>query len=244
MNPGPEQPAAGRPPADERTLAFLRELERADNAVASVLAELDDLARETERVRTRALELEAFLVRLPAEREALENELAQAEREGQAGSETLARAERELEAAERKRDAARIAEARRLEVRARDALRMAERRATAARETLERLEREAEDASREAARLEDAARALAGALAGRPQLAEHAGTAPSPGLAGVSAWASSARAALFVARGGLVREREAVIRQANELGALVLGEPLTSASPALVARRVEQADRG
>ncbi|MDQ3891244.1 MAG: hypothetical protein M3312_11945, partial [Actinomycetota bacterium] len=74
----------------------------------------------------------------------------------------------------------------------------------------------------------------------RPQLAEHGGAAPGPGLAGVSTWATSARAALFVARGGLVSEREAVIRQANELGALVLGEPLTSATPSLVARRIEE----
>jgi hypothetical protein len=50
-----------------------------------------------------------------------------------------------------------------------------------------------------------------------------------------------ARASLFVARGQVAAEREAVIRQANELGAVALGEPLTSASAAVVTRRVERA---
>ena len=54
---------------DERALAFIHELEQADEAAAAVLAELDELARETEAVRTRAVELEAFHIRLPAERE-------------------------------------------------------------------------------------------------------------------------------------------------------------------------------
>ena len=54
-------------------------------------------------------------------------------------------------------------------------------------------------------------------------------------------WAGRARAALFVARGGLAAERDAVVRQANELGALVLGEPLTAGGPASVARRIEGA---
>ena len=45
-----------------------------------------------------------------------------------------------------------------------------------------------------------------------------------------------ARAALLVARSSLASQRDAVIRQANELGSLVLGEPLAARSPADVAR--------
>ena len=225
---------------DERAIAFARELERADEEVATVLAELDDLAREVERVRARALELEAFLVRLPAEREQLAGSAAIAEADVAAARETFAAAERELGAAEAESSRERLAAARRAEVRARDALRMAERRAAEVRERRDRLEAEAADVAREAPALQERARELAEILRGRPLLAEQAGAEPAPELAAVSAWASAARAALFVARGGLARQREAVIRQANELGALVLGEPLGASSAATVARRVEQ----
>ena len=226
---------------DERALAFVRELERADEAAAATLVELDELARAAESVRTRAVVLEGFVTRLPAERERIARALADAERDAVRGRDALARAEAELDAAERGRDAQRLAAARRTCVRSQDALRMAERKVEAARADSGRIEAEAEEAEREQGAVEDRARELAQALAARPALAEQAGGDPAAGLAGAAEWASRARAALFVARGGLMREREALIRQANELGALVLGEPLTSASPALVARRVEQA---
>ena len=222
-------------------LAFIRELERADEEVARVLAELDDLARETDALRARAVELEAFLVRLPAEREAIERAVAEAEREIEARTEDLERARRELAAAEGGRDRDRLAAARRDEVRARDVLRVVERRGEGARAGRAARAARADEAAREAPELEARARHLADLLRGRPRLAEQAGSDPPPGLAGVSTWAGNARAALFVARGGLAREREGLIRQANELGALVLGEPLVSASPSLVARRIERA---
>ncbi|MDQ3857803.1 MAG: hypothetical protein M3327_05050, partial [Actinomycetota bacterium] len=72
-------------------------------------------------------------------------------------------------------------------------------------------------------------------------LGSAAGAEAGPTLADVARWATEARAALFVARGRLAAEREALIRQANELGTVVLGEPLASQSAALVARRVEVA---
>ena len=222
-------------------LEFLRELERADEAVAAVLAELDELADETQRIGARALELETFFVKLPAERERAAGALAAAAREATAARDAVAAAEVELAAAEERADAERLAAARRAEVRARDALRMAERRAAASRADAAELERAREDAEGETSTLDERARAIAAALATRSQLAENGGQPPDPGLAGISAWATQARAALFVARGGLAREREGVIRQANELGALVLGEPLTASSAATVARRVEQA---
>jgi chromosome segregation protein len=222
-------------------LEFLRELERADEAVAAVLAELDELADETQRIGARALELETFFVKLPAERERPAAALAAAEVEAAAGRAALAAAEAELTVAEERGDAERRAAAKRAEVRARDALRMAERRAASSRDDAAELERRREGAEEETNALEGRARAIAAALATRSQLAENGGQPPEPGLAGLSAWATQARAALFVARGGLAREREGVIRQANELGALVLGEPLTASSAAIVTRRVEQA---
>ena len=83
------------------------------------------------------------------------------------------------------------------------------------------------------------ARKLAAELRGRPRIAEDAGKEPRPGLDGVEAWSEVARASLFVARGQLSAEREAVIRQANELGALALGEPLSAMGTGALTRRVE-----
>jgi hypothetical protein len=124
-------------------------------------------------------------------------------------------------------------------VRAKDALRLAEKRLGSARAAMEQLEAEAAAAEREARALEERGREVAEALGARPGLASSAGKAPAGGLGALLRWATDARAALFVARGNLAKEREALIRQANELGALVLGEPLTAGSPADVARRIE-----
>jgi chromosome segregation ATPase len=227
---------------DERTLAFLHELEKTDEAVAAVLTELDELAAEAERVRARAVELEAFMIRFPAERERADGALAEARDDVDERRETLARAEAEIAAAEEAGDAARSAAARRAVVRAGDALRSAERAVTSLADDLSRLEREGEEAERETTGLHERAQRVAGALRARPGLAEHAGGEPASDLAGISAWAGGVRAALFVARGRLAAEREAVIRQANELGAVVLGEPLSASSAAVVARRIERAD--
>ena len=227
----------------ESVLTFVRELERADEEVAAVLTELDALAREAERVRERALAVTAFLAALPAERERTGVALEAAERELDAFDATLASAHEELAKAERAGDRERVLEARRREVRARDARRMAERRREEIRAERARLDQEAEEVAGETPMLERRTRELAAALRDRPRLAEQAGADPRPGLDGVAEWGSRARAALFVARGGLAAEREALVRQANELGALVLGEPLSSASPAVVARRVER-ERG
>jgi hypothetical protein len=220
-------------------LALLHELEQADGEVAATLAELDELYAETEAVRERALELEAFFVRLPAERAA-----AAAERDRTAHDEAAARAAVEtaavaLREAEASGSADALAGARRLDVRARDSLTVAERRATEAEEGVRRLAADAEAAKRDRESLERRARELAGALQERPRLAADAGDGPAPGLTGVSEWGTHAKAALLVARSQLADDRDAVIRQANELGTLVLGEPLTATSASDVARRVE-----
>jgi chromosome segregation ATPase len=226
---------------DERALAFIHELEQADETVAVVLAELDDLARETEAVRARALELAAFMIRLPAKRERIATALAEAERHAGERRAGLRYADQELAAAEQSRDAERLMRALPAASRARDAALMAERKVESLESDLADLEQGAGAAEREATELETRTRTLAEGLRTRSGFAEHAGDKAQPGLVGVSEWASGARAALFVARGRLAAEREALIRQANELGALVLEEPLTASSAAVVARRVERA---
>ena len=224
----------------DRRLAFLRELEQADEAVAAVLAELDELYVECERVRLRALEVEAFLARLPAARAAAAAAAAESERGVEEARRVAAAAAADLRAADLEGEDERLAAARRFDRRARDALGIAERRAAAAREEVERLEREGEEAAREAEALSRRAGELAAALAERPGVAEDAATPPEPGLAGIADWGTRARAGLLVARSRLAAERDAVVRQANELGTLVLGEPLTATSAAGVARRVER----
>jgi chromosome segregation ATPase len=224
----------------EEVLAFLRELEDTDETLSVAEADLDDLAAEVERVRLRASGLGEFLARVPVEQERLEAQRAQAERQAAHGLQAREKAEESLGVAELGRSEDAVAETWRAVVRTRDALRMVDRRVAELDEEAAELEGAAADAIHEAAELEARARRLAASFQEHPRLIEQAASDPPPGLAGVVEWGSSARAALFVARGGLGFEREAVIRQANELGSVLLGEPLLATRPATVRRRVEE----
>jgi len=221
----------------ERVLALLHELEGADAEKGVLLEELDRLANEIETVRGRAHELEDFEATLPWRRNELDAELARTSEEEDAAQAALA----EAEGAARTAKEDRKADARRFEVRARDRLSVAQRRRAEAVQAAESLEQEVRAAREGAGKAEECAHALARELRDRPRLAEDAGADPGPGLSGIVEWGETARAALFVARGQLAAERDAVIRQANEAGAAALGEPLTSSGAALVARRVERA---
>ena len=224
---------------DER-LALLRDLERADEAVAAELAELDELYTEVEELRGRALELQEFFAGLPAAREAAAADVASAEQRLSQARDALEDAVGELARAEAEADAERLAEARRIELRERDAVLIAEHRSAAARDHAAELETRAETAERETTALEERARELAEALLARPRLTGEAVARPEPGASGVAVWGTRARAALLVARSQLAAERDAVVRQANELGAVVLGEELPPQGAAAVARRVER----
>jgi chromosome segregation ATPase len=219
----------------ERVLALLRELELADGDLAGTLGELDDLAQEIELIRLRALDVIAFHERLPTVRARAVAQLEASDAEVAAARSGLAEAERALEEAPKESER----EAQRSHVRARDRLAVAGRRRAEAEADLAQLEREGDGAEEEAGALEARARSLAERLHGRPRLAEAAGVPPQAGLPAVVEWAEGARAALFVARGQLAAERDALIRQANELGTAALGEPLGAASAAVVTRRVE-----
>ncbi len=224
----------------DEVLAFLRELEDVDEKLSVAEADLAELAAEVERVRLRAAELGEFLARVPVEQERLDAQRAKAERQAAPALQAKEKADRSLAVAEQGRSGEAVAEARRAVVGRRDALRMADRRVLELDEEAARLEGAAADAIREAAELEARARHLAAAFRERPRLTEQAAFDAPPDLAGVIEWGSAARAALFVARGGLGSEREAVIRQANELGSVLLGEPLLATRPATVRRRVEE----
>ncbi len=77
-------------------------------------------------------------------------------------------------------------------------------------------------------------------MAGLERVSASGRDVPGDTLGELPGWAARVRAALFVVRGQLEGERERVVREANELGASVLGDPVTGASVALVRRRLEQ----
>ena len=83
------------------------------------------------------------------------------------------------------------------------------------------------------------AKALEGrsvALAARAKL-----DPPTPGLGGIVEWASRARGELLVGHAELATERDTVVREASELVASVLGEPLPPTGVAGVRDRLERA---
>jgi hypothetical protein len=220
----------------ERLLAVLRELERADEEIGAALTALDELAAELADIRARAQELQAFGARLPGERDRWHAQIERTKADVADAEWVLAEAEESLRIAQP--DAQREAEL--FLVRARDRVSVAERRATEAERAAADLENRAAEAAIEGEAVHTRAGELAAELRSRPRIAEDAGKAPGAGLDGVEAWGEVARAALFVARGQLAAERDGVIRQANEIGALALGEPLAAMGTRALARRVEQ----
>lgn len=224
-------------------LALLRELVASDEALAVELAELESLADDTAAVRERADALAALLARADAERARLAAAVEQAERDLAERDEALNDAESELALAESKGDEERLAAARRFVVSAGDSQAVARRRVVAVRAEARAFADRVLAAEREVPEIEARAAAVAESLKGRPRLAESAGHTPGPGLIGIIEWASGARAALVVARTAVATEREALIRQANELGSAILGEPLYAANSTVVAATVESALR-
>ena len=220
---------------------LLAELEKADAACAATRSELDALLRETIDVRARAEELAGILAAAPAERKRVSEALEAAEAEAKERAEALATAEAELAAAAKRRDPDRLASAKRSRDRAQDDVIAADRRVASCRTAREEHMRLVEAVESEVPEVEAHASDLAGRLKGRPRLAPEAGRAPAAGLAGVSVWAASARAALVVARSGVAAEQDSVVRQANELASTLLGEAQAATSVAVVARRVERA---
>ena len=208
-------------------LAYARELEAEDAALAAALDEVDHAREEASSLRERAEHAADFLARLPERRAAVARAVAEAEAELERRRAELQVAESELERAAKEEA---VLAARRAVVRTQDLVASAERK-------IERLHLDA-------AAVEDEAAAV---LAELPELdhlaaelAPRVEGLPDPADIGVAAWAARAEAALFVRRGGLEAQRERVIRQANELGAAAFGEPLLSSSVSLVRERLER----
>jgi hypothetical protein len=219
---------------DDR-LELLRELERADEAVAAELTEVEELYAAVEELRGRALELAELSVALPGRRAAAAEAVHAAEAGVAEARATLAQsAAVPAQATEEQ-----LAEARRRELAARDSLHVAERLAEQARAAAGELEARADATLAEIRALESRARELAATLSRQPRMAAEATGDPGEGAAGVAEWGTRARAALLVARSQVAAERDAVVRQAHELAAVVLGESLPPLGTREVVRRVQ-----
>jgi len=210
------------------------ELEQRDAGIAERLELLARLAADVGRIRTRAAELSAFFEQLPGERDHVAATAADADAQ-------LAQARTDLAAAEAAVTRARGDDARAAAERERAG---AEASVSAGEERLawtralgEELESEAERAEAEAGMVARAAAAATAEL--RAESRVNAVAAPGAALPDLVEWAARAQAALLVARSGLDAERERIFREANELGAAVLGEPLQAANVSLVRRRLE-----
>jgi chromosome segregation ATPase len=205
----------------ESALGFAAELERRDAELARSLADVERTQADVIELRTHADATRAFLDALP--------ELI-ARREGDRQAAAAARGEAEAqvaaanEALERARKDDQRLEAERQKQQALDALSDADRWLGQAHAALEAVRTEGGQHRADADRLAAHARELAPRVRDIPQ--------PRDDLPGALEWASRARGALLLEHANLVREREAVIREANELTASILGEPLVSAAVA------------
>ncbi len=217
--------------ADPGYLRFARELEARDAAIAESLATVRALQADGEELRTHAEVAVATIEGYPKAAAAVQRALAEAGAERDARERDLAAAEAELERA--KQGEAQAA-ARRSLTRAADAANSARKRVSRGEAEREALEREQDHALTEISRARARARKLAERLAAFPRATAVAASE------NVVDWAARARAALFVAAGGLETERERVVREANELAAAALGDPTVAMSATLVRAHLER----
>jgi hypothetical protein len=220
----------------EPLLQIAEDLERRDERWAEALLEVEGLQAEVDELRTHAVAAAAFLRELPVVLAALDDEDRASGEERMRAVESLRAAEEELaRVQERGGESARL-EAARVARHARDAVEAAELRIARVQHERAQVEQEATERAADAERLE-----RQGAhLAGHARL-EHDVAPPATGLYGLLDWASPARGELLVAHAALATERDKVVREATELVAGVLGEPLTAIGVAGVRERLARA---
>jgi chromosome segregation ATPase len=220
----------------EPLLSVADDLERRDARAAEELLEVERLQADVDELRTQAAAVAEFLRELPAARAAVEAEELAAAADRERTAEALRVAEDELaRVEERGSDSARL-EAARAAQHARDAVEAAVLRITRAEKEHARLEQEAAACGAEAELLERRGTELAA----HPRL-EHDIAAPAAGLHGLLDWAPRARGQLLLSHAALATERDEIVREATELVASVLGEPLVSAGAQGVRERLERA---
>jgi chromosome segregation ATPase len=216
-------------------LAYVEELEARDRDLAEAIDALTALEAEVESIRGRASAVEQLLAELPLRR----SELLDRETAARAGldrrRQALADAHAELVEAERRGSDERIDAARRAVARGDDALTAGDARLKQLETELVALGEEAAAAERELPELSQRAARIAQSLRTAPRITE-----PVDPANDLLDWTSRARAALFLARTGLERELDEVVREAVELGTATLGEPVYGSTVEAVRRRLEE----
>jgi hypothetical protein len=213
---------------EDRAVRELRALEREDAGLALEMDALGTMLAVVEHVRERGEAIEAFFAGYAERESALRTGVAGAEEELAAQRASLAAAEQAVSATddERDRELAGLAVAR-----AADHVAVAVQALERARASTAAFERDAAALPRELD--------LLGAEAQRVAAIAQGVRRPGDGLQELDAWASHARAELFVTLSQLATRRERVIREANELATSVLGEPTFGSTVAQALRRVE-----
>ena len=220
-------------------LELAADLERRDAAVAAEIDRVVGLADGAKAIGSRAAATRALLASAPAEHAALDRAEAEAldlRRAVDADLAAAAAAVATLEAAGRKGQE--VADAQRdlghAQVAARDAVARVDRIAYA-RQTLLRSERAVRA---DVPNLVAEAEAVAGRLAELSRVSASGRALPGSSEDELVGWAARVHAALLVVRGQLDVKRDRLVREANELGSVVLGEELAGSSVELVGRRV------
>jgi chromosome segregation ATPase len=206
---------------DERAVNELRRLAALDAELAEGASAVRGADGSVAALRRRAEAIDAFFAAYPEENARRSAELHEAQDELPRRREELAEAQRAL--ADAHDDEARI-HAEHAVARALDHIAVAEDRSARAQTASDELERDAAALPRELDELET----QAGAVPGVPPLGSS-----------LVEWASHAHAELFVAAGQIDVQRERVIREANELASMLLGEPTYGATVAQALARVE-----
>jgi chromosome segregation ATPase len=221
-------PACKTAGVNRRAVDDLRALARRDEHLAAEADRLRELDGQVAALRTAAEAIDAFFAAYPEEETRRRTALAEAEAELERRRAELRAAEAELAAAtgdDERGHAEHGVE------RGRDHVAVAESALERARASAHELERDASRLPNDVPRLEERARAIAAEV-------PHVPAAPAGPRALVD-WASHAHAELFVAAGQLDAQRERVIREANELASMLLGEPTYGSTVAQLAERVD-----
>jgi hypothetical protein len=197
---------------DQRALADLQQLADRDAELAQRAELIRELDARVAELRDRAESIDEFFATYPAEEERLGELVAKARADLERRRTELAEAERELAAAdeESREHAEHVRE------RAKDHVHVAHAALDRAKAAAEGLERRAAALPLELPQLEAGARDVA---------ARFPLPVPPAGLRELVDWASRAHAELFVGAGDLATQRDRVIREANELATMLLGEP-------------------
>ena len=200
---------------DDRAVSELRALDERDRGLSERAQRLRDADSEAAGLRARAEAIEAFFSRYPEEESARRDAVREAEAE-------VERRRAELDEARRSADDARSdderAHAEKAVTRGLDHVAVAESSLIRARSAYDELEREAAALPAELEELERRA-----GVTGARVLVD---------------WASRTHAELFVELGQIDTQRERVIREANELATMLLGEPTYGSTVAQLAQRI------